>query len=33
MKISTQQPLKQKWTGPIDKSMQVHLAKMGLIPF
>ena len=32
VKNSTQQPLKQKWTGPIDNSRQVHLAfKNGLI--
>ena len=29
MENSTQQPLKQDWTGPIDKGRQVHLAKVG----
>ena len=26
MKNTTQQPLEQKWTGPIDKSGKFHLA-------
>ena len=29
MKITTQQPLKRNWTGPIDKSAKFHLAYMG----
>ena len=29
MKNTTQQPLKQIWTGPIDKSGEFHSAYMG----
>ena len=29
METTIQQPLKLKWTGPIDKRVEFHLAQMG----